>query len=295
MRHSQKSFLTPGNNYGSILVFSIWVLVFLAILGVGIYSIVSSQVILVKKLQDRIIGQNLVNAVCVYAASENQKDTSAADSLYELRAEKHIELARGKACYILIDEESKINLNTASSEVITRLIKEVSGLPESSSRELAESLVSARSEKPFGIKEEILGIDGITEKIFSDCADFITVYGEGKVNVNTAAVPVLFALGMDEDLAKKIEAFRAGADMHEATEDDEVFVDTGEIIEKINALGSLSDTQRAMLASLISNSLCCVEAKNFTIRIQTKTLDKTAMQYSVVLDGQGAMREWHEL
>lgn len=51
--------------------------------------------------------------------------------------------------------------------------------------------------------------------------DIFTVYGDGKVNINTASKPILAALpGLDEEVAELILTYRAGPDGKLGTEDD---------------------------------------------------------------------------
>ncbi|MEO2069096.1 MAG: type II secretion system minor pseudopilin GspK [Desulfurobacteriaceae bacterium] len=53
---------------------------------------------------------------------------------------------------------------------------------------------------------ELLYVKGVDEKIFKQLEDYVTVYGDGKININSAPLEVLLALSedMDEDAAKSI-------------------------------------------------------------------------------------------
>ncbi len=63
--------------------------------------------------------------------------------------------------------------------------------------------------------------------------DFFTVYGDGKVNLNTASVEVLSALpGIEPEAAREIVAFRAGSDSQPFTSDDQ-FLKSFEELGKI--------------------------------------------------------------
>lgn len=58
--------------------------------------------------------------------------------------------------------------------------------------------------------DELRFIRGIDKNVFETVSPFITIYGDGKININTAKVPVLVCLhdDMTEMLAKKIIDYR---------------------------------------------------------------------------------------
>lgn len=289
-RNSTRLFSYPSLNSGSILIASIWVLTFFLILSVGLSAIVSSQVKLAGRIQQRVISQHLATGACVQASAKRKEDNKSYDCLYELRQNQKLELGNGQFCYILIDEESKVNINTASSEVIKALLEITSDLSEASAQELAEAIVDYRAEQTLRLKEEILNIEEVKKEIFDSFKDFITVYGKGDININTASAEVLRAIGLDEGLARTIVEFRQGPDQKEATPDDAYFETTGEIIDKLRLTGE----PKRILLSMISNGLINVKSSNFCLQIETKVLGKPAMNYRIVLDDEGKIREWVE-
>jgi DNA uptake protein ComE-like DNA-binding protein len=276
--------LFPYRNSGSILIIAIWILVFFSILSVGLYNIVSSQIRLTKSIQERFLCAYLAKAASIYAQTERKKDKAAYDTLYKLRQKQERQLGLGKFIYTLVDEESKININNCSAEEIGRL----PGL----NLELAESITRS-SLRPFQLKEEIMLIEGVTEEIFKECKDFITTYSEGRVNINTASYGVLKALGLDENLVNVTEDFRRGPDNQEATEDDGVFENTGEIISKLVSFRGISQEQKVTLSQLISQGKICVASVNFSLQIEAQILDKPAMKYAIVMDT-SKIKQWRE-
>ena len=129
----------------------------------------------------------------------------------------------------MVDEESKININTQDRLVLERLFEAVLPLTPSECHELAENILRWRGEgedrtsrddeeyyahlefpyrpkqAPFEMREELLLVRGMTEEIYDQLIPYITVYGDGGVNINTATVVVLNALGLTEDTIKKIK------------------------------------------------------------------------------------------
>lgn len=239
---------------------------------------------LTRRLEGRLLSRYLAKAAVAYAQAQRKNDQTNYDSLYELKTATRKELGKGKFIYRLNDEESKINLNHASLEIIQRL----PGI----NPELAQNILNSDL-KPFYLKEEVLLIEGMTPEIFAGCKDTLTVYSNGKVNINTAGEDALRALGFDENLINVINDFRLGEDGQEETKDDRVFENTGEITAKLCSFRIISEAEQASLLQLISQGLISVESENFLQEIETVILDKPAMKYAVVIDKQ-KIKQWEE-
>ena len=280
-----KLFLSPSLKSGSVLIVSIWILVFFTILSVGLYRIVSTQIKLVKTLEERTLALYPAKAACAYAALERKFDHTASDSFSELRHKRKKDLGGGgKFSYTYLDEESKLNINSASLDMLSRL----PGL----NLELAQSIVGSEL-KPFNLKEELLLVEGITEEIFNQFKDYITVYTEGKINLNTACEQALKALGLSDDFVMALNEFRLGKDGKEFSEDDGVFENTGEIVNKLKDAG-LSGLDEVTLISLINQGLIGVESKNLILQVETEILYRAAMKYAIVMDKEGKIKQWSE-
>ncbi|MDD5431528.1 MAG: helix-hairpin-helix domain-containing protein [Candidatus Omnitrophica bacterium] len=226
--------------------------------------------------------------------AKGEKTQHAYDNLYNLREEKEIAIGKGKLTYVLVDEESKINMNSASQNIIERLLQNTSDLSDAASQKLAESIIAYRSKQPLRVKEELLNIEDFEEKVFDSCKNSITIYGNGKVNINTAGTEALKALGLSDSLAKTIIEFRNGPDNKEATKDDNFFENTSEVISKLNSFSSLSTEEELLLASLVGNSTIDVKSSSFTIKADGKILDNSTMKYEITLDDKGKIRNWIE-
>jgi DNA uptake protein ComE-like DNA-binding protein len=261
-----------------------WVLVFFSVLSVGLYRVVSSQINVVRRMEYGYCGSYLAKAAVVYASQERKVVKNGYATLYELGRVRERELGRGKFRYSFVDEQSKININTAPAEVIARL----PGLD----RELAGKIIDSPL-RPFHVKEELLLIEGIDETAFSVLREFITVYGEGRVNLNTVSAGTMEVLGFDEALAAMIVRFRQGADGAEGTEDDGFFENSGEIISSLQSTGGLSSSQEAVLADLIGQGNITTASQSLALKIDTEVLQRPAMKYSIVLEGE-KIKEWRE-
>lgn len=92
----------------------------------------------------------------------------------------------------------------------------------------------ATSGRDFVAVEELLLVKGITEDLFyQKLISYLTIYGDGKININMASEEVLnaaFGVGYTE-LASKIIEYRSGIDGRIGTDDDRWFMlGTGGII-----------------------------------------------------------------
>jgi type II secretory pathway component PulK len=154
----------------------------------------------------------------------------------------------------IVDEDRKINLNTASLDELIRLVQAVTASDSNEAQAVVESVLDWREtgegqltsfysddyyynlEYPFEPKDaqfelldELLLIRGVTPAVFKQLRPFVTIYGDGQVNINTADREVLAALGLSEGVIDKILTVRVGVDGEESTTDDYVFTKTYDI------------------------------------------------------------------
>jgi len=278
----QSLFLYPDK--ASILIVAIWTLTIFTILSAAVYKITSSHLKVAKVLEQRLSSYYAAVAAALHAKWQIKKDRTFYDTPLELRTAVNKKLGKAEFTYTMIDEESKINVNTAGQEVLRKL--------PGFNVEIAESIANS-SLRPFSVKEQLLLIDDVTYERFKDFERLITVYGKGKVNINTAPEEVLTALGMDESLIRLIRRYRAGTDAKEATSDDWAFKNTHSIVEDLRSFAGLTSKQEQTLIKLIGQELLDVKSDNFCLDLQTKFLDKPSLKYSIVLDKK-KIKQWKE-
>lgn len=284
MNHFPRSSSSLSPRSGSILITVIWILVFFSILSVGISRVAFSQIDLFRRVEGWELSTPLIRSVCLYVQQERAARKEYYDTLAELRRVHVQELGIARADYTLTDEESRIDVNTAAQDVLARL----PGVSPDLARNIASSAL-----RPFSVPEEMLLVEGFDRELLEKCRPWITVYSGGKVNINTAPLEVLAALGMDETLAGAIISFRAGPDRMEGTDDDGVFTDVGEIDQKLKSFAWTSDAQKAKLLELIQGGLITVGSQNFTLQAQTFVAGKPAMTYAVVFN-RDKVKRWQE-
>jgi len=120
-----------------------------------------------------------------------------------------------KTIFGVVEEESKININTASKEVLTALW-EASEIENNRASQLASDMLIWRGSlppdpdtdnyyktnlgysckgKPFSNIQELMLVRGIMPDDFEKVKDFITVFGGGKININTVSPKALTVYG----------------------------------------------------------------------------------------------------
>jgi hypothetical protein len=223
------------------------------------------------------------------------------------------------AVYGCVDEESKINIKKAELGVLERLFKVILG-DETQALELAASIIDwrdtdseltipsgsaeyfyysglphsyAAKNSPFEVPDELLLVKGVDENVFEKIKDYVTIYGEGRVNINTTSAPVLFALGLDEDIANKVIQYRAGKDGLAGTTDDNVFVAASEIVPRLSQAYAFSATQIEQLNRVAVLSLG-TGSYNFLVKVTASLGSRYSLPVSSVINRQGKIIYWRE-
>lgn len=234
----------------------------LSILGMGLCGLVFQEIKFAKTYQRLSTSLPIARAALKTVFYLRQADLSPAyDTLGELVKENETIMCAGNSykyyfadkgdlnkALEVIDEGALINLNTVSLDVLKRL----PGLDE----DLADNLVNSGL-RPFSAINEVLLVEGITKENFMFFKDLVTVYGVGKININTASQQVLLALGLDKELVEVILRFRQGHKIEPPegsviSEPEYGFSSTGAIIDNLRSFASLSLRQEQDILALLS-------------------------------------------
>jgi len=133
------------------------------------------------------------------------------------------------AYFTIEDEERKIAINAASEE----MLESIPGLTFSMVNQIIRRRGGESADDevtPFQSIEEIRQLDGISDDDWygdeddPGLRDVITLWGDGKININTASAAVLRLIPeLDEEIVEGIILHRSGADGELGTEDDVQF------------------------------------------------------------------------
>lgn len=328
----------------SILVIALWSLCLLSAFAVISGYNVRQKIALVKRLDERENLRLIAQAGARKAVVELRKESqSSCDSLNDgwsnnAAAFKDVNVGRGSFSleyyfldersgkpqirYGLIDEERKININTASINVLERLFEAALGAGEIEAQELAASIVDWRDNDselsiPLGSAEdayyrslrypyeakdadfealdELLLVKGMTPESFEKLKGYITIYGEGRVNINTAPKVVLLALGFREPLADAILSFRYGDSEAGDPPPGGVFGASSDIAAKINQLYHLSPAELTQVSAIAEQNLC-VASESFMVKSIARLPNrKNSFEITCVIDRRGKILYWNEI
>jgi len=227
-----------------------------------------------------------------------------------------------RVMYGLQDEERKINLNKANVDVFTKLLEITSGLGRRDAEKLAYNIVDWRDndsflqhpqygaedsdytrrkfsyeakDSDFEVIEELLLVQRMDQEIFDKIKPFVTIYGDGKVNINTASKQVLLALGLRNYVAENIILFRKGGDSIAGTGDDDIFLQVSTIVSRMSQSFDLSPSELGSLSNLVAAGKFTIKSENFMIRSIAK-LNHLEKQTTIVAvsDRTGKIKYWRE-
>jgi len=331
------------DNKASILMLTLWALCLMSVFAVIIGAGIRQKMVLVRRLSERdkafLLCEAGVNKAITHirqrtaegfvALKESWSSNPAAfkgincgDGEFNICYNYWDDISEGyQTRYGIIDEERKININTADTQVLARLFLAVLCIDEAGALELAEAVVDWRDEdqgggasskgaenfyyaglpfpyqakdSDFEVLDELLLVKGFTPEIFAIVRDYLTVYGYGKVNVNTASKPVLLALGLGADLTQKILDYRRGEDGTEATEDDNVFESQGAIVADLSAFYRLGEAEVALLSN-VSGLYFDVSSSYFMIKASADIGSRKRLLEAIcIVDSKGRQLYWQE-
>jgi len=285
-----RQFLSPRAESGSIIVVSMWILIVLTILGSALGNFVAGQVKFADLLSRVTVSSSLARAACRDGLEERRADPFPGyDTVGELGRERSRSFSDGTGyTYYFEDELGKINVSTASKDVLARL----PGMDE----DLAEAVVNC-GRRPFRAAAELLLVEDMTPEKFAKFRELVTVYGDGKVNVNTASPEVLEILGMDEELAQKIARYRKespGPDEKKGTDDDGAFTNPGLVLTQLQKFDDDLSVRQEQDLMALQKSLA-TSSRYLTARIGAVVRGKGLNRYSVVMDtGKDQIIFWSE-
>lgn len=196
--------------------------------------------------------------------------------------------------YRIEDEERRLCVNHITREVLDA-IEAVD--PRTRSAILDRLRDSQTSAVPaFSVLEEFLTLDGVDDRTWrgergrAGLRDLLTVYGDGRVNINTASEDVLTCLpGLGEDAVRDLLIYRAGADGELDTADDRRFGN----LEEIPHLTGIDPAALAPLSLYGKTDSRFFKISGFATRRQRRIRAVCAVS-CVMLDDRIAVLRWEE-
>lgn len=302
----------------------VWVVILLSLLAVGLGSRQVFALTLTQRMEHDWQASYVAQAALQRLVTVLSTDvTPKADGFSDLWADDQAQFAKapfgaGSWTISVADEERNINLNTASAEVLARLFEQVGLMREDEARAAADAVLDWRDEDKdthedgaedfyylglersyecqdglFENREELRLIRGITPEAARALEPYVTVAGLGAVNINTAPVEVLQALGLSEEGVNGVVFYRAGEDNVEGTPDDRMIGAVTAIAAELGTWLPKEDLPR--LQELLGEGVFTVMSEAFTFSIQA-TVEGAAHPLHVegAVDRAGRLLYWSE-
>lgn len=269
------------NNKASILVISLWILFLLAGFALVLNAYIKPNMQVINKVMQRTKAYYLAQAAFKravfelsldktnlydglneswYSNEKGFKQVKSDDGIYEV----YSKLKDKEIRYGLTDEESKINIALVTPNILNNLFEIIGGLTNEQAKELTKDVVEYRKDRGFYFLSEVLLVKNFDKELYEKIKDKITIFGDGKVNINTASKDVLKCFGVNDILAEKIIVYRKGLDGKEGTEDDAVFPSESLVIDLLNNRENLFLEEVSVLTRIIGAQVFCVYSNNFS-------------------------------
>ena len=223
--------------------------------------------------------------------------------------------------YGLVDEDRKINVNRAGREILARLAAVVLGLDDDAADDLGTAIYDWREygeseiegffsdeyydqlEFPYPEKKlpyetiaELRMVKGMTAAVYDRLEPYLTVYGSGQVNLNTAPAPVLAALGFSSGWIDGVLSLRRGPDGIAMSTDDVIFDSPGALLANLGSFGTGEPEDSAVFAALSAQGL--LGAQSMFYRVESVARVRNAAEERRVVgifSGQdGRLVYWQE-
>ncbi len=220
--------------------------------------------------------------------------------------------------YGLADEERRINLNTAPIEVLQELMEIIGALSPEEATAISQAIGDWRDEDdqqrplgaegfyyrslrkaydckngPFENVEELLLVKGLSRELYRSLEPYVTVYGSGRMNLNTASPVVLRTLGLSEAGVRGILDFRQGEDQQDRTEDDRPLSSLGAIESELKSYVPQEDIVRLMR---LSQEFLTIRSEAFRMEIEAAYGGPSGhVQGICIIDRQGRVKLWSVL
>jgi len=222
-----------GRKKSSLLVIILFILFFLSVFSLSLSYSLRLKTGLFKRYLQRFNSLYITRGIINFVIAKLEKISQQKD--YDFLEEEDF--------LKFFDEEARLNINTVSLETLKRLLKH---FPRWSSQKLADKILGYRESKKnkllYSLKE-LLFIPELKKDYFYGedlnestsleededlnqngkldlgIKDFLTIYGEGKVNINNAGLEVLESIeGLSLDKAKEIVEKRPFKSLEEVKE-----------------------------------------------------------------------------
>ena len=286
-------------NKGFILITALWLIIIVSALTTYIYTSTKLQLRISKHnyetVHSDIIFENCISQIAYdITHRKNISIVKSSDKFFnpDYNPTENFTTKYKITLLAIQDEESLININNTSKTVLESIFNKLdideNAVPslmdwidedddDTNNGNGAENEYYNNLEEPYFCKNSPL--TSINELFFirnigsdwTKLKNSVTIYGDGKININTATTFTLECIGFPSSLIEKITSYIAGADGILHTDDDNYFNTPEEIIEKLEEFGYIEEDER----QAIQNNLSLLKTNSEYFRIKIRiTINK---------------------
>jgi type II secretory pathway component PulK len=228
---------------GSVMIITLWAMIILMILAIGIKGHVDAHLLAAEVIHERSQAVALVHSGIELSIWMCLADTNNWDGYAESWSQPGIHRTdSGKVTWLLDDESARLNINSASRDFMRTLFGRIGDMSQDQADNLAAAIIDWRDEnsdplvsggemvwidgrnsskpapnKSFRSIYEVMFLPGMSDDLFRQLHPYITIYGLGRLNLNTVTDDMLVSLalslspdsdGIAQSLAAKVLNFR---------------------------------------------------------------------------------------
>lgn len=316
---------------GSIFIMALWFLTILSLFSVGLAQAVMQRMREFQHLErkrelrsalESAVNTSIADIMRVATGEDIPMDKVAAFKRLS-QGEVAVDEAEGK--YSVSEESIKLNLNVKDPLIWKRFLLQKAGryLNDDKATDLAAEIVDFQDEDDFilndyekgsekfayqtkGLKNfpknaafesvgELRFVKGMSENVFHAIENYVTVYGNGQVNLNRADEALLETMGVHPGVVSKILDVRAGVDGIQNTSDDEYFKSVEQLYERLKGAFALSEAEHQSLQDMTGSNYFTFGPRYLKIIAEASLKGQKAKSQAVcIFDPKEGIKYWAE-
>lgn len=305
---------------GSVLVFTLWVVFILALLATSLGAQVRQKILVFQKIEQRsqlrLAIQSAVKKIMaeLHAQSQQGHINSTKEWYDKGLAQGVLKVGDVDVYFELKEEDGKLNLNTASVEMLTRFFEDKANLSQANAFMLANRVIDFRDEDDFvsGVfdeggseksayagaglgyapknsvfeyQAEALLVKDMSLKIFESVEKNVTIYGSGRVNINTASDAALLSVDLPRTLVDKILAVR---------KEGIIFREPNQLLAELKGRVGLTEQELVRLATAFRHNMLGMDSSVFSLTLRATKNSNYFMKAACIFNLNSGIRYWVE-
>lgn len=217
------------------------------------------------------------------------------------------------------DEERALNVNRCEFDPLKYIVMAEAGLEEKKAEITAGSIIDWRDDDnerrnqrqeimnsedmyyklakmPYTPKNrrydniyELTLVKDVTPEVYENIRPYVTVYGNGKININTCSLAALRSIGINPKLAENIMLLRTIKGKGVC-----LFPDESAVISILDEAFKITENEKIIILNLLNTKQLGVESNNYRIEAIAEA-GKSKMSVQCVMTQSGCILYWNEM